>query len=239
MKTLLLPSLAVRCREPELMDQPDLDNTAHRHALTGLARVNQFSRSSAILWPAILQLGRQSQGRPVRVLDVACGGGDLLLDLKSRAERSGVPLELAGCDVSPVALRVGVERAEQKGLSVKFFEADVIASPLPDDYDVVMCSTFLHHLDDQEAAGLLANMGKAARRMVLVNDLTRSQLGYLLALIGTRLLTRSYVVHFDGPQSVRSAFSIDEVAAMAKTAGLNGAQFSRHWPQRFLLKWKR
>ena len=77
-----------------------------------------------------------------------------------------------------------------------------------------------------------------ARRGVF-NDLARSRLGHLLAYFGTRLLTRSYVVHFDGPQSVRSAFNIAEADVMAKAAGLEGAEFSRHWPQRFLLKWKR
>ena len=46
--------------QSELMDQPDLDQTLHIHALRGLQRINAVSRSAAILWPAIADLARQS-----------------------------------------------------------------------------------------------------------------------------------------------------------------------------------
>ena len=39
--------------EPELKDQPDLDQGMHRDALRGLRRINELSRSVAIMWPEI------------------------------------------------------------------------------------------------------------------------------------------------------------------------------------------
>ncbi len=217
------------------MDQPDLEEGLHRAALVGLEQINRISRTSAILWPCIRRLANENGARQLRVLDVACGGGDVAIALKRRAEKLGVSLHVAGCDISPVALKFAARRAARCGLRVRFFQADAIASTLPPDYDVVMCSLFLHHLARHDAVTVLGKMAGAARRLVLVDDLVRSRLGYLLALLGTRLFTRSSVVRFDGPLSVRRAFDENEVILLAKAAGLKDTRLSRHWPERFLL----
>jgi hypothetical protein len=122
---------------------------------------------------------------------------------------------------------------------VRFFRLDALGDPLPADFDVLSCSLFLHHLAEDDAVGLLRRMAQAARRMVLVNDLIRSPLGYVLAWCGCRLLSRSPVVHFDGPASVAAAFTLGEARALADRAGLAGAVLTRHWPERFLLTWSR
>ena len=56
---------------------------------------------------------------------------------------------------------------------------------------------------------------------------------------GLRILTRSPIVHVDGPLSVRAGFQPGEVLDMADRAGLRGARITRHWPQRLLLSWRR
>jgi 2-polyprenyl-3-methyl-5-hydroxy-6-metoxy-1,4-benzoquinol methylase len=150
-----------------------------------------------------------------------------------------VPLQVDGCDVSGTALAHAAERVARAGVSVKLFRQDAVNDPLPDGYDVVTTSLFLHHLSDDEAATILRRMGEAAGRLVLVNDLARTRAGWLLAWAGCRLLTRSPVVHFDGPASVRSAFTTAEVTALADRAGLGGAKVTTHWPCRFLLRWER
>ncbi|MCA9021331.1 MAG: hypothetical protein KDA74_14375, partial [Planctomycetaceae bacterium] len=60
-----------------------------------------------------------------------------------------------------------------------------------------------------------------------------------LAWTACRLLTRSPVVHTDGPLSVAGAFTVNEIKELAGQAGLDGFQITRHWPQRWLLKWSR
>lgn len=232
-------SLGQRHRQPELMDQPGLDEQAHSQALRGLERVNRLSRSAAIFWPTLRGMARQQSGTPLRVLDVACGGGDVTVALAQLAARSNVPLNVAGCDISETALKIAEQRALSAGVSVQFFQQDVLATPLPARFDVVMCSLFLHHLDAPEAIGLLRTMSQAAERAVLVNDLVRSRVGYWLAVIGTRLLTRSHIVHVDGPLSVAGAFAPDEALQLCEQAGLHGTTISRHWPQRMLLNWRR
>lgn len=229
---------AERRRVPEVMDQPGLDAGRHRRALDGLARINWISASSLSLWPAVRDLARQV-GRPVRVLDVATGGGDVPVRLWRRARRHGVPVEVAGCDLSPVAVEHAAARARRLGADVSFFPLDVLAGPLPGGFDIITCSLFLHHLDEGQAVTLLRRMREAAGRLALVNDLVRSRVGWWLAWAGTRLLTCSPVVHFDGPVSVAAAFTMPEALELARRAGWDGATVRRLWPFRFLLRWDR
>ena len=233
-----LAGLSRRDRQPELMDQPDVDPAEHALALRGLARVNWFSRSDAIFWPTLRELACEQQPQPLRVLDVACGGGDVALALARRARRTGIELRLAGCDLSETALSIARQRAASAGEAIEFFRHDVLTQPLPARFDVVICSLFLHHLNEADAIAVLRSMSQAARRAVLINDLVRGRCGYLLAELGGRLLTRSRIVHVDGPLSVAGAFTPDEALQLCQQAGLTGAAISRHWPQRFLLTWR-
>ncbi len=229
-----------RRRRPELMDQPGLDSEEHLRALQGLSRINALSRTAAILGPPILELAR-SRGPadgPLRILDLATGGGDLPIALARRASKSGINLVVEGCDISPRAVRFAQAKADARGGHVRFFVLDLLAADLPSGYDVITCSLFLHHLAEPDAILLLGRMAAAARRVVLVDDLIRSRWGHLLALVGCHVLSGSRVVHVDGPVSVAAAFTPGEILQIAEQAGLRGATLSRHWPQRYLLTWK-
>jgi 2-polyprenyl-3-methyl-5-hydroxy-6-metoxy-1,4-benzoquinol methylase len=172
------------------------------------------------------------------VLDLATGGGDSPVALARRAARAGLPVEIEGCDVNSQAVSYAQEQAKARGAHVRFSVLDALKEPLPEGFDVLCCSLFLHHLDEHDAMALLRRMADATRQIVLIDDLIRSRRGYLLALVGTHLLSGSRIVHVDGPLSVRSAFTLAEARALADQAGLQSARIRRHWPERFLLSWR-
>ncbi len=233
----LLPALSRRLR-PEVMDQPGLEPDRHRQALRGLRRLNFWSGSAGVLWPSLAALARGSP-RPVRLLDLATGGGDVPICLWHKARRAGLPLVVEGCDVSPLAVEHATHEARRQGAEVRFFVADALAGDLPGGYDAVVCSLFLHHLTDEQAIALLRRMAAAAGRLVLVNDLERSRANLLMVRVATHLVSLSPVVHVDGPRSVEGAFTLEEARALAERAGLSGATVRRRWPCRFLLRWER
>jgi 2-polyprenyl-3-methyl-5-hydroxy-6-metoxy-1,4-benzoquinol methylase len=218
------------------MDEPELDSAEHLAALKGLARINLLSLVSREVGKRLLELPAPS-GRPFRVLDVACGGGDVAVAIKRRAERQGLAVEIEGWDISPTALDFARLRAEEREVDVAFHQVDATKGSRPGRFDLVYSSLFLHHLSDEEAAGFLKKLAGLGRA-VLVHDLLRSRLGYLLALFAGRVLTRSPVVRVDGPRSVRAAFSLGEVRDLASRAGMKGAWIEPCWPERFALFWK-
>jgi ubiquinone/menaquinone biosynthesis C-methylase UbiE len=87
-------------------------------------------------------------------------------------------------------------------------------------FDVVLCSTMLHHLDWQQGIALLQSMAAVARYGVVVNDLVRSWPSYYAARLILSLMACHAVTRHDGPLSVLRAYSVKEVREMARLAGL-------------------
>ena len=200
-----------RDRQPEVMDQPGLDPKEHAKALMGLRRINAISRCSAGLFRPIEALAITQPAKPLRVLELACGGGDTAIDLALMAKRKGLALDIHACDLNPEAVAIAQTNAVRRQAALTVFTADALAKPTDHNtFDVVYCTLFAHHLDELDVVRLLEVMALRSRKLVLVDDLIRSRLGFALAWIGTRLLSRSWVVHTDGPLSVRGAQTLSD-----------------------------
>lgn len=236
----LLSSLLVapeRVMVPELMDDPELDENKLRAALDSLRRINSISNTTPRIERTIRTLA-QPGDRALRILDVGTGSGDLPLALAARAKRKGLNWQLIGSDISSNAISYAQERATRQQLPVEFITHDAFADPFPENCDVIVNSLFLHHMTDEQAAVVMSRMQSAAGQMVIVDDLCRTNWGLWLAMIGTRLLSRSHIVHVDGPRSVRAAFTPSELQELAAKSAMQGHQLTRHWPQRQLLVWR-
>ena len=233
----MFSSLQKRVLEPEDIDDPELATPQLHGALRGLTTINWISASAGVLWPEIKRLALQAGERPVRVLDIATGAGDVPIALWRKAQRAGLQVVIHGTDINDRAIAFAQMQAKNAKAQVSFNRLDVFQEPLPPGFNVVMCSLFLHHLANEKATDLLRLMAAAAGQLVLVNDLRRSVYGLALAHIAGRVLTRSPVVRIDAVRSVRAAFTIAEVRQLAHSAGLPEATISRRWPCRFLLSW--
>lgn len=241
-----MASLSKRHLVPEKMDDPQLDPKEHERALAGLRRINRFSGTVAQLQREIMRIATHRPQANWKLLDVGCANGEVAFQLAGQL-REKLNFCLTGWDMSPTAIQSAESRrkAESSGsdsanlhfeIRNLFGELDRNGDEPP--FDIVYCTLLLHHFSDADAVRILAAMRQLARHAVIVDDLQRTRLGWLLAVAGCNLLSRSPIVHFDGPQSVRAAFSTSEALELAKAAGLHGAQLRRHWPERYLLCWE-
>jgi 2-polyprenyl-3-methyl-5-hydroxy-6-metoxy-1,4-benzoquinol methylase len=227
-------SLKHRHVVPELMDAPDLDPVAHAQALAGLRRLNRAASAAAQVARPIIDISQRLALKRLTLLDVACGGGDVSAGVARRLARAGISTDLTLMDMSPVALEKARAQATAAGVA-----ANTVRGHAPDalpegTFDVVICTLFLHHLSREQVIASLREMSARARHAVVVCDLRRHLPGYLLAQVMCRLLSRSGIVHFDGPASVRAAWTVEEMRDMAGEAGL-GATVQPCWPSRLRL----
>lgn len=218
----------------ELMDNPGLDARKHERALAGLARLNRLSGAARPITRAITQLTSQPR---ITLVDVATGSGDVLLGVVRRLERAGIRVEAHAVDISEPALEAASDRCRKAGVTIHTHAADLIRDGLPGEFDVAMCSLFLHHLTDGDAVSLLSRLRERCSAVV-VSDLDRSRPGLAAAAIAPRLVTRSPVVHTDALRSVRAAFTPGEAAAIAERAGMRSATVQTIWPYRWLMTWR-
>lgn len=230
--------LSRRSLTPELMDQPGLAYNEHAAALAGLARLNWASGTAAQLYRPVARLARMHSATKLRVLDVASGGGDVAARLIEYSRRHGLELEVVGLDCSRQACDIA--RSRHSAVSgLRFEQTDTIADSLPEGFDVIVCSLFLHHLQESDAVSLLTRMSQAAHLGFAVSDLRRTTLGWWVAQLACRTLSRSPVVHYDGPRSVEGAFSLSEMRSLCAAAGLDEAEIKKCWPWRMLVTWSR
>lgn len=230
------------------MDDPELSPELHRAALKGLGRVNSLSRTVRFLAEK-LQLEAIVQKKPnVRILDLACGGGDVtrgIAQILARKYSDGSKqITVEGWDISSTAVNYANQNITDELRGNLCFRtedalADAFNSEFENSFDVVFCTLFLHHLSEDQAVRLLRRMHSLSNGVVMVDDLRRTRLGLLLAQVGCRLLSRSRIVHTDGPMSVCAAFTESEVNQLARSAGLDEPTIIRHWPERFLATWRK
>lgn len=223
----------------ERMDDPQLPRDEHQRALAGLARLNRWSRGDAGLWHHLQAEARRIAPRPLRVLDIATGSADLPIRLAQRARSAKLPIQFSACDLSPTALEVAAHAAANANVSIEFFKLDAVEDALPANFDVILVSLFLHHLSDDQIVRLLAKIAQARPSLILVNDLARSWWNLATVSLAARLLSRSSVVHFDAPASVRAAFTKAELIELASRAGLANATLHSQFPARWLLVWRK
>jgi 2-polyprenyl-3-methyl-5-hydroxy-6-metoxy-1,4-benzoquinol methylase len=231
--------LTRRNRQPEIMDAPDLPHTRFTETLQGLKRVNVVTRSAALMWPDLKAASKQSPDAPLRVLDVACGGGDVLIALSNWAKRARMRVEFAGCDVSPVAVQFASEVAARAGAPIEFFRLDVTREQLPSGFDMIMSTLFLHHLEEEDAVAFLRDAAAKARSRLVIQDLVRSAMSHWFARLGTSILLLSDICRLDGRTSVEGAFTRDEAKALVRKAGLTDAEVVPRFPFRYLIRWIR
>lgn len=179
---------------------------------------DQFHRLNRLLtgWKSLFKqriLPLSETARPLKILDIGCGGGDLCRNLSEWAGRSSIPVDITGIDPDPRAIRYS--RSQPLPDNVRFLHctaADLVH--IEETFDVVLSNHLLHHLEDSEVTTLCREAEKLTTGTVLFNDIRRSRTGYLLfGAISPLLFRHSFIVR-DGLTSIRRSFHPDEMKSV-------------------------
>ena len=186
--------------------------------LRDLARLNRLSDGAGLSRRAIAALGT-----PTSLLDVGTGAADLPLAFLADARRRGAELHVTATDSRTEVLdaaragRPGLDRVRGLDLAI----ADGRGLPYPDAaFDVAHASLVLHHLDPPDAIAFLAELRRVARDGVVINDLVRGRLAWVVTWIAVHAFGRGRYTRHDGPLSVRRAYTRAELQDLCAAAGL-------------------
>ncbi|MEI9981220.1 MAG: methyltransferase domain-containing protein [Edaphobacter sp.] len=191
-----------------------------RACLHDIARVNRltFAYRPTISWLEEVIAAHSVRSRPLRVVDVGCGYGDMLRQIASWASARSIEVELTGVDLNPDAIRAARE-ATPAGLGIEWVVGDALSEVAAKDVDVVACSLLTHHLTDDQIAGLLGWMERTARFGWFVNDLHRRPVPYYFFRLLAPMLWLHPFVRNDGPVSILRSFVVEDWQRLCAAAG--------------------
>lgn len=213
----------------ELLDLPTHDPAELDANLYDIRIVNRLAGGSAVVLKHLPRLVAQlPRDRPIEILDLATGSGDIPREVAAWAAREGRPLRLTVTDLSPQILDVA-SGVLANVPDTMFAVCDARATPFPGRaFDVVLCSLTLHHFAPDDAGRVLREMDRLSRAGFILNDIRRSAAGYFAAWGASRLATRNRLTRHDMPLSVRRAYTPGELRALLHRAGVAEATVSRH-----------
>ncbi len=212
----------------ELLDRPGNSDAEVRESLRDLERLNRHFGGVRTILRHLRRLLDGNPQIPLTILDVATGGADIPRAICRWARRRGLSVTIEALDRSAQA--VAAARGWSAGYpEIRVRRAEAPPLPYPDrSFDFVISSLFFHHLTEEQGVRLLQEMGRIARRGLIVNDLRRSRTARIVTALATRLLSPNRLTRHDGPLSIRRGFRPKELRRMAAQAGLPRATATRH-----------
>ena len=229
-----MPDLSRRAHLSELMDKPcsyqDL-----RACLKNLAEVN---RTTIAYRPTLQWLEQFAQppftDRPLHIVDIGCGGGDMLRRIERWAVRRQIAVRLTGIDLNPHAVRAASEFTAA-GSRIRWIVGDAYSvDSTTESIDLVISSLFTHHLEDHEILRYLNWMERVAQRGWFISDLRRSWSSYLGFKALAMAVDWHLFIRHDGPISIRRAFRPAEWRQYIEASGLSpkSIRIDARWPGR-------
>lgn len=191
----------------EWMDEP-CTYEEFRDCLSDLAQVNRLTLAyrPTLQWLHAL-LRRNAPA--VHIVDVGCGGGDMLRQVEQWASKAGIAVKLTGIDLNPYATRAAKEFTPASS-SIRWVTGDAFSSLPSQPIDLVISSLFTHHLAAAEIARFLRWMEEVAIQGWFINDLHRQRNPYYGFQALAAVMRWHRFVRHDGPVSIRRAFRHDD-----------------------------
>jgi ubiquinone/menaquinone biosynthesis C-methylase UbiE len=203
--------------EPELMDLPNVDESALRVDLQHLAGLNKTFGGRKAVQTVFLKLVNQS--RKLLLFDLCCGYGDHGRNLTQQARSRNCDLSIVAVDFQFQTLKIARE-ATPKSDKMFFVQADARKLPFRTKAaDFAFCSLALHHFAENDALTVLQEMNRTGRHGTAVIDLVRSRLAALGIWALTAFIIRDPMVRHDARLSIRRAFTDKEMKDLAHQAG--------------------
>jgi SAM-dependent methyltransferase len=224
-----MPDFSHRSTQSELMDSDETDFETFRACLVDLGTVNTLTLAHGPTLRFLAGLsgrGRLPRDRPVTIVDVGSGYGDMLRLIAGWAARRRIDVDLTGIDLNPWSTRAAQDAT---GSGIRFVTSDLFDYRPAQPVDIVISSLFAHHLDDAALLRFVAWMERTARIGWFVNDLHRHPLPYHAFRWASWALRFHYFVQHDGPVSIARAFTAADWRRTLAAAGVPAGRAEIKW----------
>ena len=228
-----MASFKERSHEEEIMDDLQLDGEVVFQTLRELNIINTLLGGNAI---SLSRFKKLAHGRTeISLVDLGCGGGDILKRMASWTRKQGIKASYLGIDANPHIVGYAQKNCED------FEEISIEALNIFDEqyanrqFDVVHACLFVHHFTETQLIDLFKLFKYQSRLGVLINDLHRHSLAYYSIALLTSLFSKSSMVKNDAKLSVARGFKRQELIHILEQAGVTEYKLKWKWAFRWEL----
>jgi 2-polyprenyl-3-methyl-5-hydroxy-6-metoxy-1,4-benzoquinol methylase len=229
-----MPDFSQRSKAIEIMDDlscsgPEVDQT-----LAELEFINKWLGGNAVTLNGLDSLLSRCAA-PVKIADLGCGGGDMLMLIADKLRRKKFAAQLTGIDANANIVAYA-EKNTAAYSEINFQAADIFSDEFrKQKFDLVFATLFFHHFTREQLIDLFEHLHKNTRCGIVVNDLHRHALAYYSIKWLTKLFSKSPMVVNDAPLSVHRGFTRDELVEIVKSAGISSYSLKWRWAFRWQL----
>ncbi len=222
-----------RSIEPEIMDDLNISGEVVFQTLRELETINRTLGGNSVSISAFKRLLQHHNS--ISLVDLGCGGGDMLKQMADWSRKMDKEVSLVGLDANPNIVNYATDHIN--GYQEISFESINVLSPefRERNFDIVHACLFTHHFDEDQLVAMFRSWKEQARLGVIVNDLHRHPIAYYAIKLITRLFSRSSMVKYDAPLSVKRGFKKSELLVILEKAGIKDYHLSWKWAFRWRL----
>lgn len=221
-----LPDLSQRYRGAEVIDSPDFAGDELKIVLRHLSRVNRVLGNYRSVIVALFPLLKKMSG-PVHIVDIGCGGGDLMCYLSHRCRKEGIEVRFTGVDFNPHMIQHAGNRLCNDD-NVSFVCADVLDPDFELPHcDIVLSSHFIYRFSDAQLVEFIRQNEDRVSTAFVFSELRRSAWGYFLFATFGYLLFPDRVTIADGLVAIRRSFKFIELKRIVNSLNTRSRIYRR------------
>jgi 2-polyprenyl-3-methyl-5-hydroxy-6-metoxy-1,4-benzoquinol methylase len=230
----LLISTKYRSEAEEIMDDLNYNGPILHDALDKLAKINQWLGGNKVTINGLKKaLKNHPKNETITIIDLGCGGGDILREVSQFGKRNGYQFRLIGIDANQHTVDYAHSLSGTYD-NIEFKTIDIFSEAFKGlQYDLVLTTLFLHHFKNDELVSFLNPVLVKAKLGVVVNDLHRHKLAYYLFKLLCVTITNKTIIE-DGLTSVLRGFKRRELEDMSKQLQTN---YQIQWKWAFRFQW--
>lgn len=208
-----------RLTESEKLDDLSLQGEHLHKALQSLAWINRWFGNHRSVIKAIHAVSKK-QEKPLRIIDLGCGGGDLMLAVARSLKQRKIAFGITCIDGNANSLAYAQEKCAAYS-EINFLQADILNDQFSiQPCDILISSHFIYHFTEEKLASFLINNGPAVSTAIIFSELERNGLALRLFKFSSLLLPISKLAKEDGLLAIQRSFTIKEWVFMMQQSGI-------------------
>ncbi len=223
-----------RTNEEEIMDDFSIDGDLLHDTLDKLAAINTWLGGNGVTIEGLkILLKGQPKDKTITIIDLGCGGGDILRDIAAFGQKEGYDFQLIGIDANRHATNYATKLSAEYS-NIRFLNYDVFSPAFKAlKYDIAIKTLFLHHFKEDQLLELMNHLLERSKIGLVVNDLHRHRMAYYLFKLIT-IPVKNKMITEDGLTSVLRGFKRKELETLSKKLNAN---YQLKWKWAFRYQW--